>query len=45
MNSRNKDKNRNKTNESISYGHPVFDPNRNILLHIQMEICSKTLKE
>jgi serine/threonine protein kinase len=32
-------------NEGISYSHNVFDPNRNLLLHIQMELCFKTMKE
>jgi alpha-tubulin suppressor-like RCC1 family protein len=32
-------------NEGISYSHNVFDPNRKLLLHIQMELCFKTMKE
>jgi hypothetical protein len=35
----------NRSNESISYGHRVFDPNRTVLLHIQMEFRSKTFKQ
>jgi alpha-tubulin suppressor-like RCC1 family protein len=33
------------SNESISYGHPVYNPNNTLLLHIQMEFCSKTFKQ
>ncbi len=39
------DNHRNSSNETISWGHRVLDPNRDILLHIQMEFCSKTLKD
>ncbi len=31
--------------ENTSYSHSVLDTNRTLLLHIQMEFCSKTLKE
>jgi serine/threonine protein kinase len=31
--------------EDIYYLHPVFDPRKTILLHIQMELCFKTLEE
>jgi serine/threonine protein kinase len=34
------------TNSSkISLSHPVFDPRKPILLHIQMEVCCQTLNE
>jgi hypothetical protein len=33
------------TNSSISLSHPVFDPRKPILLHIQMEFCCQTLNE
>jgi alpha-tubulin suppressor-like RCC1 family protein/tRNA A-37 threonylcarbamoyl transferase component Bud32 len=29
----------------ISYSHPIFDPNKTFLLHIQMEFCCQTLNE
>jgi E3 ubiquitin-protein ligase HERC4 len=29
----------------ISYSHPIFDPSKTVLLHIQMEFCCKTLNE
>jgi serine/threonine protein kinase len=35
----------NSSDQSISYGHPVMDPDRNLLLHIQMGYCFETLKE
>jgi serine/threonine protein kinase len=35
----------NSSDESISYSHPVLDPSRNLVLHIQMEFCFETLKE
>jgi len=28
----------------LSHGHPVLNPNNTVLLHIQMEFCSKTLR-
>jgi hypothetical protein len=31
--------------KSISYGHPVYNPNNTLLLHIQMEFCLKTFKQ
>ncbi len=35
------------TNHSsdISLSHPVFDPRRPVLLHIQMEFCCQTMNE
>jgi serine/threonine protein kinase len=39
------DNHRNSSNQTISWGHRILDPNRDILLHIQMEFCSKTLKD
>jgi alpha-tubulin suppressor-like RCC1 family protein len=32
-------------NPSMSLGHVVFDPNKPLLLHIQMELCSKTIRD
>lgn len=32
-------------NPSMSLGHVVFDPNRPLLLHVQMELCSNTLRD
>jgi hypothetical protein len=29
----------------ISSSHPIRDPNKTVLLHIQMEFCCQTLKE
>jgi serine/threonine protein kinase len=37
--------NGNNSSNSLSYGHPVMDPKRIILLRIQMEFCPKSLKE
>ncbi len=29
----------------ISYSHPIFDPKKTVLLHIQMEFCCQTLNK
>jgi serine/threonine protein kinase len=36
---------RNLGGETLSYGHPVNDPNKEYLLYIQMELCLTTLKK
>jgi serine/threonine protein kinase len=33
------------SSSNIKLSHPVFDPSKQILLHIQMEFCSQTLIE
>jgi alpha-tubulin suppressor-like RCC1 family protein/serine/threonine protein kinase len=36
---------RNSSNKTISWSHRILDPKRDMLLHIQMEFCSKTLED
>jgi serine/threonine protein kinase len=33
------------SSSDISYSHPIFDPNKTVLLHIQMECCCESLNE
>jgi serine/threonine protein kinase len=33
------------SSSDISYSHPIFDPNKTVLLHIQMEFCCQTLNK
>jgi alpha-tubulin suppressor-like RCC1 family protein/tRNA A-37 threonylcarbamoyl transferase component Bud32 len=34
-----------KNNQSLSSSHSFFDPNKPLLLHIEMELCSQTLRQ
>lgn len=34
-----------KNNQSFSSSHSFFDPNKPLLLHIEMELCSQTLRQ
>jgi alpha-tubulin suppressor-like RCC1 family protein/tRNA A-37 threonylcarbamoyl transferase component Bud32 len=36
---------KNYSSSEISFSHPIFDPNKTVLLHIQMEFCCQTLNE
>ncbi|CAK9251864.1 unnamed protein product, partial [Sphagnum jensenii] len=33
------------SSSGISYSHPIFDPKKKVLLHIQMEFCCQTLNK
>jgi hypothetical protein len=33
------------SSSDVSYSHPIFDPNKTVLLHIQMEFCRQSLNE
>ncbi len=33
------------SSSDISYSHPILDPKKTVLLHIQMEFCCQTLNE
>jgi tRNA A-37 threonylcarbamoyl transferase component Bud32 len=33
------------SSSGVSYSHPIFDPKKTVLLHIQMEFCCETLNE